>query len=406
MDIIDLYFKKAGPKIDNGLIKYFGLENRGEELEYRLSDSLGIEGIDDIMKKFTSKVIEYPCGGYQLRFKITNWDVSKDEINSKIYYSVSNIDTKIDPKSTITLFYNNNVYRLGDLFNYTSIDELNFNYNTEDNPITEDDINQIGYEIQDCIIDWLNDNVYPVTGVNFEDVYPSNASPIDLRENIDRIKNLMKINEDDMVFVDEIKPKHKRAIEDVKNTIFSNYDYSKFKELEYPDNDSEELVDELKTLADIDIDEKFVEEKDDIVKSFKKLLKQHDIKLKEKKVDKFLDETGTVILDLKYHFNRPRPFQLNKVHNVKMKNKMMDSMKSPSFPSGHATQARVVGRILSSMLPELEDEIMNLADKVSFSRNMAKAHFPSDTEAGKKLGDDMYEYLTKEKKIGDLDFLS
>jgi hypothetical protein len=216
----------------------------------------------------------------------------------------------------------------------------------------------------------------------------------------------MKINEDDMVFVDEIKPKHKRAIEDVKNTIFSNYNYSKFKELEYPDNESEELVDELKTLADIDVDEKFVEEKDDIVKSFKKLLKQHDIKLNEKKVGKFLDETGTVILDLKYHFNRPRPFQLNKVHNVKMKNKMMDSMKSPSFPSGHATQARVMGRILSSMLPKLEDEIMNLADDVSFSRNMAKAHFPSDTEAGKKLGDDMYEYLTKEKKIGNLDFLS
>jgi hypothetical protein len=325
-------------------------------------------------------------------------------MNSKIYYSVSNIDTKIDPKST--LYYNDTTYKIADLFNYLNIDELNFNYNTEDNPITEDDIEQIGYKIQDCILDWLDDNVYPLTGVNFEDVYPSNARPFDLYENIDRIKNLMKINEDDMVFVDEIKPKHKRAIEDVKNTIFSNYNYSKFKELEYPDNESEELVDELKTLADIDIDEKFVEEKDDIVKSFKKLLKQHDIKLNEKKVGKFLDETGTVILDLKYHFNRPRPFQLNKVHNVKMKNKMMDSMKSPSFPSGHATQARVMGRILSSMLPKLEDEIMNLADDVSFSRNMAKAHFPSDTKAGKKLGDDMYEYLTKEKKIGDLDFLS
>jgi hypothetical protein len=404
MDIIDLYFKKAGPKIDNGIIKYFGLEGRREELEYRLADSLGIEGIDNIMKIFTSKVIEYSCGEYQLRFKIVNWDVSKDEMNSKIYYSVSNIDTKIDPKST--LYYDDTTYKIADLFNYSNIDELNFNYNTEDNPITEDDIEQIGYKIQDCILDWLDDNVYPLTGVNFEDVYPSNARPFDLYENIDRIKNLMKINEDDMVFVDEIKPKHKRAIEDVKNTIFSNYNYSKFKELEYPDNESEELVDELKTLADIDVDEKFVEEKDDIVKSFKKLLKQHDIKLNEKKVGKFLDETGTVILDLKYHFNRPRPFQLNKVHNVKVKNKMMDSMKSPSFPSGHATQARVMGRILSSMLPKLEDEIMNLADDVSFSRNMAKAHFPSDTKAGKKLGDDMYEYLTKEKKIGDLDFLS
>ena len=407
MDVIDIYLNKVGPKIDSQLIKYFGLETKLEELEYRLANSLGVDGIDSIMKDATKSVVDFTCGGYQLRFKIIDWDVDKYSIDTKSHYSVDNINVRIDPKSTVDVIGGNgHEYELGDLYNYSDIDELNANYNTEDNPITENDINEIGYEIQDCIKDWLYLNVYPTTGVDFDDINPSNAMPSDLVESMDRIKTLMSINEDDMVFTDEIKPKHQRAIQDIKDTTFSGYDYSKFKNLKYPNNDSEDVIDELRILADIDVDEEFVEKKDDIVKTFKDFLKQKDIKLKSKKVDKFLDETGGIILDLKYHYNRPRPFQLNKQHNVEMKNKMMDSMKSPSFPSGHATQARLMGLILSTLLPKLKDEIMDVADDISFSRNMARAHFPSDTDAGKKLGDDMFQYLVKEKKIGDLDFLS
>lgn len=71
---------------------------------------------------------------------------------------------------------NDVTYKLGDLYNYTDIDELNANYNSEEDPITEDDINEIGYEVQDCIKDWYYTHVYNFTGAEFGDVYPSNAS--------------------------------------------------------------------------------------------------------------------------------------------------------------------------------------------------------------------------------------
>ena len=85
---------------------------------------------------------------------------------------------------------NGNQYELGDLYNYSNIDELNRMYTTEDDPITEDVINEIGYEIQDVIRDWLYDNVYPVTGVEFDSIFPSNAGPNDLIEEMYRIKTL------------------------------------------------------------------------------------------------------------------------------------------------------------------------------------------------------------------------
>ena len=409
MDRVDKYFKIVGLKIDKDLMRYMGMTEYIDEVEYSLMNTLGFKGIDNIIKDKTKDIIEPECGNYQVKVKILNWDVSKYEskIGKRDRYVIDNIHAVVDPNSTVSLIYNNTTYKIGDLVSYSDIDELNANYNTEDSPIEEDDIENIGYEIRECIVDWMYENIYPLTGVEIDgDVHLSNASPVDLSEDIYRIKNLMSINENVMVFTDDMRPKHQRAIEGIGKTIFSNYDYSKFKNLKHPDNDSDDVIDELKVLSDIDVDEKFVEEKDDIAKTFKKFLKKHDVELKRKKVDDFLDETGGVILDLKYHFNRPRPFQLNKQHNIKMKNKMMDSMKSPSFPSGHATQARLVGRILSTLLPELKDEIMDVADDVSFSRNMAKAHFPSDTEVGKKLGDDMFEFMVKEKKIDDLDFLS
>lgn len=224
---------------------------------------------------------------------------------------------------------------------------------------------------------------------------------MNLQENILRIKEVMGIlNEEEMVFSDSIDSKHKERIDRIPNGIFADYDYESFKNLDYPENHSDEAEEELELLADIDVDTKFVEDKDDVYKSFKKFLKSKDLKFDEELFDKILKEAGAVILDVKYHYNRPRPFQLNKVYDIDMKNKMMDSMKSPSFPSGHSAQGRLMGEILSYFYPEYKKDFIEIADDISYSRNMAKAHFPSDTEVGKELGSDMFNFL---KDSGYLD---
>ena len=214
-----------------------------------------------------------------------------------------------------------------------------------------------------------------------------------LMNEIKRIQNLMLITESEMVYSDEMRPKHKVRIENIPNSYFKDYNYEHFKNLNYPENESEEAVKELETLAQIDVDDSFVEDMDNVYKTFKKFLKTKDLTLNKKEVKELLDKSGAVVLDLKYHYNRPRPFQLNKIHKVDMDKKMMDSMKSPSFPSGHAAQGLLLGKILVDKYPEYESELLDIADDISYSRNMAKAHFPSDTKVGKELAEDMFNYL-------------
>ena len=174
MDIVDKYFEIAGDVIDDNVIKYMGL-NRDQErqVQKRLSDKLGREGIDQVMQEKGKGVIEFSCGGYNLRFVVINYDIEVDHLG---VYAVEEIDVAVDPKSTVELFANNVTYKLGDLYNYSDIDELNAKYNSEEEPITDDDINEIGYEVQDCIRDWYYTNVFNFTGAEFGDVYPSNAS--------------------------------------------------------------------------------------------------------------------------------------------------------------------------------------------------------------------------------------
>lgn len=194
MDIIDKYFEIAGDKLDTQVMKYFGF-NRGmeTEAELRLAKKLGIEGIDEIIKEKTKNVINISSGGYDMNVLIKNWDIYKGDDVADVYdnnlWYVDNIDVAVDPKSTVELIGGNgHEYELGDLYNYSDIDELNAKYNTEDNPITEDDIYEIGYEVQDLIRNWLHQEVYPLTGVNIEDVHPAN-------EKVDQLVESYGLNE-------------------------------------------------------------------------------------------------------------------------------------------------------------------------------------------------------------------
>jgi len=194
MDIIDKYFQVAGDKLDTQVMKYFGFNREMEtKAQLRLSDKLGIEGIDEIIKEKTKNVINISSGGYDMNVLIKNWDINKGDDVADVYdnnlWYVDNIDVAVDPKSTVEVIGGNgHEYELGDLYNYSDIDELNAKYNTEDNPITDEDIYDIGYEVQDLIRDWLYQEVYPLTGVNIEDVHPAN-------EKVDQLVESYGLNE-------------------------------------------------------------------------------------------------------------------------------------------------------------------------------------------------------------------
>lgn len=179
MNIIDRYFDLAGLKLDTNIMKYMGF-NREQKFDaaLRLGDILGEQGIDDIIKEKTKGVVEINEGGYRLRVKFKEWTIERiDEKTRHPMWSVTDIMVDIDPKSTVNfILTNENTYRIGDLFSYDNVDELNALYNTEDNPVTDIEINEVYYEIRDIISDWMIKEIEPLTGIFIEDIHTTNSN--------------------------------------------------------------------------------------------------------------------------------------------------------------------------------------------------------------------------------------
>ena len=76
-----------------------------------------------------------------------------------------------------------------------------------------------------------------------------------------------------------------------------------------------------------------------------------------------------------------------KIHNL-------DSAKTPSYPSGHTTQGHLIAHLLGKKHTGHYDNFKQLANFISNSRLMARAHYPSDCVFGKKVA----EYIARSVK--------
>lgn len=205
-------------------------------------------------------------------------------------------------------------------------------------------------------------------------------------ENIGKIKSLTYDNPP--------KEKHIKRIAYIKEGLLADFDYSEFKVSPPPKNESLQTYYELKTLKALPIDEDFAKEKDDIEKCFERVCVNNGIEYPKELVDNLIKSSAGIILDIKYHYKRPRPVQLSGEYGIKLTDQMyMDSMKTPSYPSGHSCQGILISKVLATKYPHAGQELMKEGKDISYSRNIARAHYPSDSKQGEKLGDKMYQYL-------------
>ncbi len=171
--------------------------------------------------------------------------------------------------------------------------------------------------------------------------------------------------------------------------LFNGFKLSEFKKLPPPEDDSEETKKELEYLDSIDIDKRFVQEKDDILGNFSKFLDDEGVSYDDKLLNKIKSDSVEVIQSLKKHFKRPRPFKIND----EFKDPSMKSTRGYSYPSGHSTQSNLLCLVLSKFYPKYEKDFKKIVKDIVYSRQMAKAHYPSDIKMGKKLAKSMFEYL-------------
>ena len=191
---------------------------------------------------------------------------------------------------------------------------------------------------------------------------------------------------------DGIKDKHAERIEYCKTKgLFKDFNFSKYFHKKPPNNTSMRTLQELKYLKNLPEDKDFVIKHDDVKAVFKEVCEEHALDFPKDLVKELIKSCS--MLELKYHYNRPRPFQLAKYYDIKLGEHVMESMKTPSYPSGHSAQGILIGKVLQTKLPINTDAFIEAGKRISYSRNLGRAHYPSDSELGEVIGSAMYQHI-------------
>ena len=112
-------------------------------------------------------------------------------------------------------------------------------------------------------------------------------------------------------------------------------------------------------------------------------------------VDKLLDDTLPLLIKLKFYFQRPRPYQLAEHYKLKLFPFESKSADTPSYPSGHSLQSKLICYVLGNHFPEKFDYFERLAKDIEYSRLYMGVHYQSDVD---------YSLYISEVIIKDKDF--
>ena len=174
-----------------------------------------------------------------------------------------------------------------------------------------------------------------------------------------------------------------------------------------PENGSLDTKNELLRMSaeinqmDDEDQEDIVEKYDEFFDEFEKACNKEGRGFPKAYLNDLIDESVEIITKLKWKHNRPRPYQLAPVLGIPLRFDIKESAKSPSFPSGHALQSKLVANVLSLMFPELNDKFQKIADKVAYSRYIGGLHFPSDLVYGVELADWMINYVVMPDQVDE-----
>ena len=179
-----------------------------------------------------------------------------------------------------------------------------------------------------------------------------------------------------------------------------------------PKNTSSQVKEELKTIIDLHLQTKEETENFEleiskpaklqdlnIIKAFTKLAEELGLsdEITKDELKPIIKETAMIVMNLKYKFNRPRPYQLMDFHKVEFEPADFKSSKTPSYPSGHAFQGTLIAMILSQIFPLYTEQFMKLGESIGDNRVIFGVHYPSDNYAGVELAKQVYPFVNFDK---------
>ena len=205
-----------------------------------------------------------------------------------------------------------------------------------------------------------------------------------------KLTDLLALNK--MTYNSGPKGRHKKRMM-TPLTLFEN-EYALPNQLP-PENSSATTLDEIKHLANIKQNKKFVEMHDDIKEVFKNTLAELELPYIEEELKSLLKQSAKFVMELKYKYNRPRPHQIAEFYGINLNGVELDTMRTPSYRSGHAIQGYLLGMYFGDKYPQSRKVFTQLGEDIAQSRIVAKAHYPSDKSFGKVVAEYLYSIVRK-----------
>jgi hypothetical protein len=101
-----------------------------------------------------------------------------------------------------------------------------------------------------------------------------------------------------------------------------------------------------------------------------------------KLVNDVIEDTLPLLTKLKYHFQRPRPYQLAQYYKLKLFPFKSNSADTPSFPSGHSFQAKLLTEVIGNKYPQTYSFMQDVFNDICYSRIYLGLHYQSDIDVG------------------------
>jgi len=126
--------------------------------------------------------------------------------------------------------------------------------------------------------------------------------------------------------------------------------------------------------------------------AIKKYCEDNGLIFHEDEFEDIISQATPVIGYFKKQFNRKRPIEIDSTLNTLPSN----TNKTASYPSGHATQSRLVARYVANKFPEHNEGLLKAGNEGGWGRVQAGFHYPSDYHTGNLLGEKMFIFMNRE----------
>jgi len=388
-DLLFNFWKKFGPTLDPDRLKLIGFNmydaDDRTKVEYNL---VAYYGDEELINVITDRLEGMQDGIYP--YIVTSIDFH-DLLNFKRYPLTIMLDVVVDGSTEVPVSTEDGVEDM-------TLWETNERAQKEWKARGPGPYDNVYEEVREEVLGDINvllENLPVEAMLDYLD-FSEPGEPLDNYVGTPEIMTESKI--DKLVWNEKPSKKHEKRMEKDFG-VFEGFPIKDFMNSNPPKNGSEEAMDELMLLDSLPLIDEFVDTTDDIFPHFKKYFKEKDLEFPEKELKDITKDTSPIILKLKYHYNRPRPQQLANAKGLKFHQEPLDSAKTPAYPSGHATQGRLIAKILADKYPKHKSEINKLGNEIGTGRLVAKVHYPSDDLFGKELGDALYKFIEDKKLL-------